>query len=112
MSLTANAGPPTDSESVNALVHPLSGTSVSWSDSRPDDVCSFCWDGVFAAGFGFRHVPVVKPLQFGAWMGGYQYFILRDELLACKHSNCMWYRCLKRDAFGAMLAWFEDRADD
>ncbi|KAJ8455079.1 hypothetical protein ONZ51_g12650 [Trametes cubensis] len=105
MSLTANAGPPTDSESVNALVHPLSGTSVSWSDSRPDDVCSFCWDGVFAAGFGFRHVPVVKPLQFGAWMGGYQYFILRDELLACKHSNCMWYRCLKRDAFGAMLAW-------
>ncbi|KAI0326975.1 HET-domain-containing protein [Cubamyces sp. BRFM 1775] len=96
----------------SALAHPTPGPSSPWSESRPDDVCSFCWEGVFAAGFGFRHIPVVKPLVFGVWKGGYQYFISHDELLACKSSNCMWYRVLQRDAFGAMLACFEDGADD
>ncbi|KAH9893259.1 heterokaryon incompatibility protein-domain-containing protein [Cubamyces lactineus] len=44
--------------------------------------------------------------------GGDQYFILQDGLLICKDWNCMWYRCLERDVFGAMSAWFEDRTDN
>ncbi|KAH9889091.1 heterokaryon incompatibility protein-domain-containing protein [Cubamyces lactineus] len=88
----------------------LPSPSYSRANARPADVCTHCWDGVFAEGFGLRGITIERASV--SWMGGYKYTISHDELLACQRSNCMWYQCLKEDVFGEMLKWFESRADD
>ena len=51
-------------------------------------------------------------LHEGAWYGGYEWSVSHDELMTCKALNCMWYRCLEPDVFGAMLTRFEGTAND
>ena len=36
-------------------------------------------------------------------MGGYGYSVSQDDLVRCMVSDCMWYRCLKKDIFDGMI---------
>ncbi|KAI0334681.1 HET-domain-containing protein [Cubamyces sp. BRFM 1775] len=103
MSSTAGFSP--DTEPADVLPQPILGNSMSLSElrrtNRPDDVCALCWDGIFTKGFGLRSIGAQESTS--PWLGGYEYSVSYDELLACKQANCMWYRCLERRAFGDML---------
>ncbi|KAI0326974.1 HET-domain-containing protein [Cubamyces sp. BRFM 1775] len=93
-------------------VEELTCVTTGITTGRPDDVCAHCWEGVFAARFGLRSVPVYYHSITDFWAGGYEWFVSYDELTNCKNSNCMWYRCLGPDAFGAMSRWFEDKPNN
>ena len=108
------AKPTQITNSIDVLAHTSNSSptlpSYSRANVRPADVCTHCWDGVFAEGFGLRGITIERASV--SWMGGYKYTVSHDELLTCQRSNCMWYQCLKQDVFGEMLKWFEGKTDD
>ncbi|KAI0657872.1 heterokaryon incompatibility protein-domain-containing protein [Cubamyces menziesii] len=108
------AKPTQITNSIDVLAHTSNSSptlpSYSRANVRPADVCTHCWDGVFAEGFGLRGITIERASV--SWMGGYKYTVSHDELMTCQRSNCMWYQCLKQDVFGEMLKWFDGRTDD